>query len=463
MREGLHKIVSSDETIVAISTPLGRSGIGVIRLSGPSVRSITERFFKPHHGATLLLEHRAALVGAWLGSDGDPIDEVVVTFFRGPQSYTGEDVVEISGHGNPVTLGRIVASTQSAGARIAAPGEFTLRAVAHGKMDLTQAEAVREFVEAQTEQQAKTALRQMEGSLSKRIRPVKDELLDVIAHLEAGIDFAEDDVDVPDNRALVDRIQRVVAALENLQQTFGYGRMLAEGLRLAILGKPNVGKSSLFNRLVSADRAIVTEIPGTTRDVLMETINLDGVPLRFADTAGVRETSDRVESLGVARTYETLSEADLAIVVLDGSTGLDDNDRQVLAKAKEIPYLIVVNKQDLPQSIDLGALNGARRIHLSARTGSGVDTLLDTIRAFVLDRKTELADDLVLTSARQYDAIRRSTSSLSTAAQALSAMVPHEMVLLDLYQALSSLDELTGEVVTEDILGRIFSTFCIGK
>jgi tRNA modification GTPase len=462
MREGLHKIVSSDETIVAIATPLGRSGIGVIRLSGSAALSIAVRFFKSHNSAAAL-EHRQAAVGVWQDAQGSTVDEVVLTFFRAPSSYTGEDVIEISAHGNPVTMGKIVQTARNDGARLAAPGEFTLRAVAHGKMDLLQAEAVREFVDAQTEQQAKTALRQMEGALSKRIAPVKQKLVDVIAHLEAGIDFAEDDVDVPDNRLIGQRIQPLVEALEDIRQTFGYGKILAAGLRLAILGKPNVGKSSLFNRFVSADRAIVTDIPGTTRDVLTETIDMDGVPLRFADTAGVRQTSDRVESLGVSRTFEALSDADLALVVLDGSSQLDDNDRQVLAKVKATPHIIVVNKEDLPQHIDLGSLNGAQRVHVSATTGQGLQNLFESVRAFVLDRKSDSADDLVLTSARQYEAIGRGAASLCAASEALASTVPHEMVLIDLYQALSALDELTGEVVTEDILDRIFSTFCIGK
>lgn len=462
MREGLHKIVSVDETIVAVSTPLGRSGIGVIRLSGRDAVAITKGFFKPLSLGSSL-EHRMAAVGVWRGRDGTEIDEVVVTVFRGPHSYTGEDVVEISGHGSPLTLKRIVETARSAGARVAGPGEFTLRAVAHGKMDLIQAEAVREFIDAQTEQQAKTALRQMEGAVSNRIRPVKENLVDVIAHLEAGIDFAEDDVDVPDNMAIADRILPLLSALEELQHTFGYGRMLAGGLRIAILGKPNVGKSSLFNRLVAADRAIVTEIPGTTRDVLTETVSMDGIPLRFADTAGIRQTMDRVESLGVSRTFEALSDADLLLVVLDGSATLDDDDEQVLIKVKEIPHLVVINKEDLPQSIDLGSLNGARKVHVSAKTGQGLDRLREAIRAFLLDKKTDTADELVLTSERQNEAVGRAAAGVRAASEGLSANVPHEMVLLDLYQALSALDELTGEVVTDDILARIFSTFCIGK
>ncbi len=463
MREDLHKIISGDETVIAISTPLGRSGVGVVRMSGRDAIGIAQSFFKSP-SSNSHLEHRTAVIGAWTNEDAEQqVDEVVVTLFRAPQSYTGEDVVEISGHGNPLILARIVENARTAGARIALPGEFTMRAVAHGKMDLIQAEAVREFIEAQTEQQAKTALRQMGGSVSNRIRPIKDKLLDIIAHLEAGIDFAEDDVDVPDNTAIVQMIFPLAEALENLEETFGYGRLLVEGFRLAILGKPNVGKSSLFNRLVAAERAIVTDIPGTTRDVLTETVSMDGIPLRFADTAGVRDTSDQVESIGVKRTLETLSEADLALVVLDGSGALDGDDRQVLAKVEHLPHLLLINKSDLPQAIEMGLLNGSPKVHLSAKTGHGLDTLRDAIRAILMDGKTDLSDDLVLTNSRQHEAIVKAISNLRTASDALVRNVPHEMALLDLYQGMAALDELTGDVVTDDILDRIFSTFCIGK
>jgi tRNA modification GTPase len=462
MFEGLHKIVSMDETIVAISTPLGHSGLGVIRMSGADAERIAERFFRPQSPSAKLV-HQKSVVGRWCGASGEELDEVVVTLFRSPHSYTGEDTIEISGHGNPLVLRRIIETARIAGARLATPGEFTLRAVAHGKMDLVQAEAVRDFIDAQTEQQAKTALRQIEGSLSKRLRSVKDKLVDIIAHLEAGVDFAEDDVDVPSSVALIESLDPLQDELNGFRESFAFGRILTKGLRLAILGKPNVGKSSLFNRLVSADRAIVTDIPGTTRDVLTETINLSGVPLRIADTAGIRETSDRVEIAGVERAFETLAEADLAIAVLDGSMPADLSDRQIVRKLAGVRHIVVVNKSDLQQRIDTSFLNGSPRVELSARTGAGFERLLSELHAFLLSHKTDLADDLVLTTERQYEAIGRSSEALVVAREALLSKVPHEMVLLDLYRALAALGELTGEVVTDDILDRIFSTFCVGK
>jgi tRNA modification GTPase len=462
MREGLQKILSDDETIVAISTPLGHGGIGVIRVSGPESLNIVRRFFKPNTSKSEWT-HRVALVGKWNDMDGQDLDESVVTFFQAPRSYTGEDVIEISAHGNPFVLLRIVEIIRMAGARLAAPGEFTLRAVASGKMDLIQAEAVRDFVEAQTDRQVRTALRQMEGSVSRHIKPIKDKLIDVIAHLEAGIDFAEDDVDVPSNASIAGSLQPLRTQLDEVRETFGYGKILKHGIRVSILGKPNVGKSSLFNRLVSANRAIVTKVPGTTRDVLREFVSLDGVPVCFADTAGIRNTTDEVESIGIARTFETLAESDLAVVVLDGSSELDESDRETLRRASRIPHLVVINKNDLPQADISGELNGAKRVSISAKTGQGIEELFSGFRAFLLSQKTGLNDDLVLTNARQYEAVTNASCALVAAENALATGIPHEMVLLDVYRALGALDELTGEVVTEDILDRIFSTFCIGK
>jgi tRNA modification GTPase len=344
---------------------------------------------------------------------------------------------------------------------LATPGEFTLRAVASGKMDLTQAEGVREFIEAQTQQQARVALRQVEGSASKRIFPAKKDLIDVIARLEAGIDFAEDDVDIPATPVIAAQVGSIRDRLLALQATFGYGRILREGVRLTILGKPNVGKSSLFNRLLASDRAIVTEIPGTTRDILTEQIDLDGIPVRVADTAGVRHTVDQVEKIGVSRSLEALGESDITLVILDGSRPFDEDDEHVFRKTAELPRLIVINKSDLPRLMQ--SPNSGTAVSVSAVTGAGFDELKRAIREFLVDRQTDLVDDFVLTNERQHEALSRAVAALKIATDAVLSAVPHEMVLLDLYTALSALDEFTGEVVTEDILAKIFSTFCIGK
>jgi tRNA modification GTPase len=457
MREGLDKIISLDETIVAAATPQGRSAIGIVRISGPDAFRIAKRHFQSKSA----VEHRRQILGTWKDLNGRTVDEVVSVFSLGPHSYTGEDVVEISTHGNPLIVNRVLEIIRDSGARLAHPGEFTLRAVANGKMDLMQAEAVRDFIDAQTEQQARTALRQIIGAGSRKIGPLKQDLVELIAYLEAGIDFAEDDVDVPDAASLAARITRLSGKLTELSETFGYGRVLMEGLRLVVLGKPNVGKSSLFNKLLSMDRAIVTEVPGTTRDVLTELLNLEGIPLRIMDTAGLRETADPVESIGVNKSLEMLADADLALVVLDGSENIDESDRAVLRHVTDLPKVLVVNKSDLPQVAMFDVIDGRPTVHVSAKTGAGIQDLRNAIHEFLTARKTH--EDFVLTSTRQYDSVVQSIGSLNAALGAASQGVPPEMILLDLYAALGALRELTGEVVTEDILDRIFSTFCIGK
>ena len=458
MREGLGKVVPTDDTIVAIATPLGRSGIGLVRLSGNLAQPIAQRFLNPNK----LMTHRQACVGLWTDGSGTVIDQVVATWFQAPHSYTGEDVVEIGAHGNPLILSNVVKSIQSAGARLASPGEFTLRAVMHGKMDLIQAEAVRNFIEAQTDMQARTARPQMGGALSKRITPVRERLVDIIAHLEAGIDFADDDVRPPDDSVMLAQIEPLLLELQQLQESYSFGRLLSSGLRMAIVGRPNVGKSSLFNRLVGVDRAIVTTIPGTTRDVLSETVSLDGVPLQFLDTAGMRETADPIEKIGVARSEEALTEADLVLLVLDGAAALDDSDRNILSRIGNSKHLLIVNKCDLPQAVHEGRLGESRRIRVSAKTGEGIGDLENAIREFLGNPGGEILGSIV-TSARHFESICGAVRALGNARSAMAQGTPHEMVLLDLYEALSELNELTGEVVTEDILGRIFSTFCVGK
>ena len=451
------KVYPVDDTIVAVSTPHGRAGIGVIRLSGPDAQSFIERSFRSSEP----FEDRRARYGVFHAVGDDVLDRVVVTFFKAPHSYTGEDVAEISAHGNPLILNMITSALVSGGARRAGAGEFTLRALAHGKMDLAQAEAIRDFIDAQTQTQARAAMLQMEGALSKRMHPEKEALVGVIAELEAGIDFAEDEIEPPEPKRGADRIATIGRNLAALVDTFQYGRLLGKGLCLAIAGKPNVGKSSLFNRLVSNDRAIVTDLPGTTRDVLTETVEIGGVPVRFADTAGVRDVLDTVEALGVTRTLATIAEADLTLVVLDSSRQLDDDDLAVLAKVENRPHLVVINKEDLPAQWEES--NGWNAVRVSALAGTGLDQLERKITAYINEGLPSDSETFVITNERQQEALKVAVDKLECAAAALTERVPHEMVLLDLYAALSAVGELTGEVATDDILDRIFSTFCIGK
>src|SRR5438105_4170690 len=339
--------VHLDDTIVAIATPPGRGGIGVVRLAGPDARKIATPMLRLRHA----LEPQRATFGELIEPEsGERLDEVVVTFFEKPHSYTTDDVIEISAHGAPVVLRRIVELALAGGARLAEPGEFTLRAFLNGRIDLTQAEAVKDLIESQTLFQAKVAAQQLEGALSNRIKPIKQKLVELIAFLEAGVDFAEDDVAVMPSHQILGRIAEIRAPLEELAHSFAYGKIVHEGLSLAIVGRPNVGKSSLFNRLVERERAIVTATPGTTRDLVSETVSLGGIPVRLTDTAGLRAASDEAETIGVRKSYEALAEADVVLLVTEcstngGSSGREDE--RLLQLIGERPHLVVGNKSDL--------------------------------------------------------------------------------------------------------------------
>ena len=433
------------ETIVAIATPPGRGGLGVVRLSGDTAFEISQRFVKGKR------------VGHLVDADENIVDQVVISRFQAPHSYTGEDVVEISCHGSPVILKFCVERACANGARLAEPGEFTLRAFVNGRIDLPQAEAVRDLIDATTLYQARVAARQVEGSVAKLLTPWKTQLLEMIALLEAGIDFAEDDISVAPKEELRRRIDPLKQGIEKLAASFAYGRLVHDGVTLAIVGRPNVGKSSLFNRLLDQDRAIVTSIPGTTRDLVSETAALEGVPVRFVDTAGIREGSDLVESLGIERSRKAMADADLTLVVIDGSAALTKEDENILEQAQG-RRLIVANKSDLPNF-----KAPSDTIPVSAATGEGIEVLKTAILD-AIGRAAASEDEFgFITSLRQSQLLAECAGALRAAQIAIDENIPHEMLLLDLYGALHPLDAITGKTTADDILNRIFSTFCIGK
>jgi len=465
--------VNPDDTIVAIATPAGRGGIGVVRFAGPDARSIALAMLRLKHD----LKPRCAVFGELVeptpddretaagGGPADessaPIDEVVVTYFPKPHSYTTDDIVEISCHSAPVVLRHILELALGRGARLAEPGEFTMRAFLNGRLDLTQAEAVRDLIDSQTLYQAKVAAQQLGGALSHRLQPIKKTLVELIAMLEAGIDFAEDDVPVLPSDQIVHSIASVRIPLERLAGTFAYGKIVHEGLTLAIVGRPNVGKSSLFNHLVERERAIVTAMPGTTRDLVSETVAIGGIPVKLVDTAGIRHALDEAESIGIRKSMEALADADLVLVVLDASAPLAPEDQELLAQAAERTAVLVENKADLngsPFSIPGCQLT---RVRTSALTGSGIAEL----RAEILRHMGPgaSAESGFLTSMRHQELVRESLQALEAAKTAAANRTPHEMLLLDLYNALRPLDEITGATTNDDILNLIFSTFCIGK
>lgn len=462
---------TSIDTIAAISTPPGRGGIGIVRLSGPLAASIAIQLVRLRRP----LQHARPLLADVLDAPhdgGEPtrIDEALVTYFAAPHSYTTEDLVEIAAHGSPVVLDLLLRRALSLGARLAEPGEFTQRAFLSGRMDLTQAEAVRDLIDAQTLTQARQAASQLGGALSQRIHPVKQSLVELVALLEAGIDFAEDDVDVTPESEIARRIYELTPPLTALEASFARGRIVHDGLTLAIVGRPNVGKSSLFNCLVERDRAIVTATPGTTRDLVTERISLDGIPLELVDTAGLRETLEEVERLGIARSREALADAALVLIVLDANQTLNDEEHALLAAVQGRPALVALNKCDLvatdsPTAIlqgdPSGALSGIPTVPTSALSGQGIPTLRE--RILTLATGGASSEPGMLTSLRHHQAVSSALSALSDAALANASDIPHEMILLDLYRALWALDSLTGQTTSDDILGLIFSKFCIGK
>jgi tRNA modification GTPase len=484
--------VNLDDTIVAIATPPGRGGIGVVRIAGPEARSIAAPMLRLKDD----LEPGRAVVGELIepcgrgrlaresGSlEGTPaseeapsrasrpqphndqqrIDEVVVTYFAKPHSYTTDDIIEISAHGSPVVLRHVVELALAAGARLAEPGEFTMRAFLNGRIDLTQAEAVRDLIESRTLYQAKVAAQQLDGALSRRLQPIKQKLVELIALLEAGIDFAEDDVSVLPAETILAHIGAVRAPLEQLAASFAYGKLVHEGLTLAIVGRPNVGKSSLFNRLVESDRAIVTATPGTTRDLVTETVALGGIPIKLVDTAGIRRALDEAESIGIGKSMEALADADLVLVVLDSSQPVGAEDHQLLELVGQRPAILVENKSDISSPQFAVPASQLQRVRASALTSEGIPELRAHILGHTGGEQSGHGEIGFLTSARHQGLVRDSLGALDAASSAVRNRIPHEMVLLDLYNALRPLDEITGATSNDDILNLIFRKFCIGK
>ncbi|MGP8243408.1 MAG: tRNA uridine-5-carboxymethylaminomethyl(34) synthesis GTPase MnmE [Bryobacteraceae bacterium] len=448
------------DTIVAISTPPGPGGLGIVRLSGREARRVAESVLQFGAGGSWRSWH--ARMAELTDAAGHAVDQVVATFFEAPRSYTAEDVVEIACHGAPVVLRHAVARALEAGARLAEPGEFTLRAFLNGRIDLPQAEAVRDLIEATTLYQARVAAQQVAGSVSRRLAPVKEKLVELIALLEAGIDFAEDDISVAAVEEIVARLEPLQAGVVKLAASFAFGSLVRSGLTLAIVGRPNVGKSSLFNRLLEQDRAIVTDIPGTTRDAISETASIGGFPVKLVDTAGIRDSKETVESLGIERSFEALADADLALVVVDVSRPLDAEDREIVRRARSQGRMLTVgNKCDLGRAAALPDTGDA--IAVSALTGEGIERLRQAILDAVLPPGAMEAETGFITSLRHERLLLESGIYLERARCAVEAGIPHEMVLLDLYAALSPIDAITGATTADDILNRIFSTFCIGK
>ena len=444
------------ETIAAIATPPGEGALAVIRISGAKAIEVADTIFRGK-AIPSQAEERRVLSGRIVDSAAEVLDEVLLTTFRNPRSYTGEDLVEISGHGGPVVSSRVLAAVLAAGARMARPGEFTERAFLNGKLDLTRAEAVMDLIGAQTEKAAKAAAGQLEGRLGTAINGLRAQILEAVAHLEAFIDFPEEGIDPETGESLRRRMESVGSRLEGLLATADEGRLLREGITLALCGAPNAGKSSLLNRLLGFDRAIVSEIAGTTRDTIEESASLGGYPFRMIDTAGLRETEDPVEREGVERARRAAGDADLRIHLVDASEQRDPVETLFPDE------LVVLNKVDL-LSDRAGLPIVSSGIPISCRTGEGIEALVAAILTKVTGRNAgEAAPDVMAINTRHRDCLGKAQGHLAAAIALLESGEPPELVAVELRSALGDVGEIVGEAGTEEILGKIFSSFCIGK
>jgi len=456
-----------DDTIAAISTPLGIGGIGIVRISGPQARAIAQRLFRPRRGRAALRSHQFYLGEILHPEEERVLDEVLLVWMGKPKTYTREDIVEIHCHSGILILQEILQAVLRCGARLAEPGEFTKRAFLNGRIDLTQAESVLDLIQAQTARSLELAHQQRSGRLAQEVQSLRESLLDLLAHLEAQIDFPEEEIPELSPVALAQRIGLLRDRLDSWIQTFREGKVYREGIATAIVGKPNVGKSSLLNALLRQDRAIVTPIPGTTRDVLEETVAIGGIPLRLMDTAGLRRAKDSIEAEGIRRTEECLRMADLILWVVDGSQPLGPEDLDILEKIRSKKTVVALNKNDLPAQVERDELQGrlpeAPVVSISALRGTGLEELRKTVRALVLNGKVEPSDTVLLTHLRHKQALERCRDALMQALEAAARGFSIEFVALDIRQAIQALGEITGETTSAEVLERIFQQFCIGK
>ncbi len=452
-----------NDTIIALATPLGRSGIGVLRLSGIDSLAITRKLvaddtFSP-------APRRVALKKIYEFGTDEVLDETLITYFQAPNSFTGEDVVEISCHGSPVLLRRVLDICLSFDAKLAEPGEFTLRALANGRMDLSQAEAIRDLIDSNSIAMTRQAIRQLRGEFSHQLQPLKDDLLSVIIVLESALEFVEDDLPEFQIQSIRENLTELVRKIEKLTKTFKAGKLLREGLKVALVGRPNVGKSSIFNALIGHDRAIVTEIAGTTRDQLHESFTIENIPINLIDTAGLRETIDTVESIGVERAKRAMADADLVIVLLDVSENLSAEDKEVLIETADLARLIALNKVDLATNENINlfqSFTNSKTFQVSAKTGEGLTALEQAIiEPFSTEQISE--SNFLISDARHNDLLLRSKSEIENSISLLEDQMSEEITLIGLHNAIRLLGEITGETTTEDMLTEIFSTFCIGK
>lgn len=456
-----------DDTIAAISTPIGVAGIGIVRVSGRDAVNIVEKIFHSPRDRKPGESRNHSMLYGYIKQEGKIVDEVLVSVMRAPHSFTAEDVVEINCHGGVVAVRKVLETVLNAGARPAEPGEFSKRAFLNGRIDLAQAESIIDLINAKTEKSLKVAVNQLEGALSGEVKTIRDDLIELIAHIEAGIDFPEHDIEDVSRSRIEMKTREVLDRLKQLIDGAETGKVLREGLKTAIIGKPNVGKSSLLNALLKEKRAIVTDIPGTTRDAIEEVASIRGIPVVVVDTAGIRETEDVVEKLGVERSREMFEEADLILFMVDASTGLTEEDREILTLIKERKVICIINKTDIRRHIDMSEvekyIDRHDMLEMSLLRGQGLDKLEEKIEKIVYAGIGCGREDTMVSSIRHKNALAKAAGSVEAVLNALSANLPTDCMAIDLKAAVDSLGEITGETLDEDLVDQIFSRFCIGK
>lgn len=455
-----------EDTIAAVATPVGEGGVAIVRVSGPDAERIAKEIFSRSAGRNGTLRSHTLHYGTIREpKTGEVLDDVLLALMRKPRSYTGEDVVELHCHGGPFLVRRVLELVLSRGVRHAEPGEFTKRAFLNGRLDLAQAEAVLDLIRARTDQGMRLALGQVKGELSKWVGELREELLDILVQVEAAIDFPEEEIELLQRDQLAAKMEALRERIVGLIASYEWGRLFREGARVCIAGRPNVGKSSLLNALVGEERVIVTPVPGTTRDVIEESINLGGLPVVLWDTAGIRETHDQVERIGVDFSLKRLEEAEVALVVLDGSSSLCTEDHSILEAVRGKKGLVVINKNDLPQKLDILQVKKEalkkEMVWVSAKEGRGLDDLKRALRKLLLGEQIEPA--IVLTHMRHKAALERAEDGLTEAIRALSGGLPAEIVAVELQEAKEGLEEVIGVITNDNILEQIFSKFCVGK
>lgn len=449
------------KTIAAISTPMGHGGIGIVRVSGDEALTIVQKVFVPKKKRPI--KPYTLQLGKIVDEEGKDIDQVLISFFKAPRTYTGEDVCEINCHGGFMVTKQILALLLKMGAELAKPGEFTERAFLNGKMDLTQAEAVMDLIHSKSEKENTVAVKQVEGFLGEKIQQIKGKIVDLLVDMEANIDYPEYDVEEVENAKIQEVLRDSITQLQQLEATFSSGKILKEGVNTAIVGKPNVGKSSLLNALLHENRAIVTEIAGTTRDTIEEYVTIRGIPLKLIDTAGIRVTNDLVENIGIEKSKKAIQEAELVLLLLDVTSPLSEEDYALLQMVKEKKHLLLVNKIDQERRFSAEELQDPQVIEISIKNGEGLERLEETIESMFSLQELDTDDAVMITNMRHQNLIVQAREELQNALQSVENGIPVDMLSIDIRNAIQHLGEITGETVSEEVIKGIFAKFCLGK